>query len=99
MLRALRYTKQAEDDLLLIHSYIAQYSPRAAERFVTHLHETCVHLSEMPGMGVRRDELRQGLRQWVVSDYLILYRIDDTGIQVVRLVHGRRDLTKLVSER
>lgn len=53
----------------------------------------------MPGLGVSRDKLRPGLRQWVVSEYLILYRIDGDTIQVVRVVHGRRNLKKLFPAR
>ncbi len=95
----LSYTLQAEDDLLQIHAYIAEHSIQAATRFVASLHRHCLRLSERPGLGVNRDELRPGLRQWVVSEHLILYRIDSDGIQVVRIVHGRRDLKKLFPAR
>ena len=89
-----RYSQQAEDDLLQIHDHIAAHSIQAATRFVAHLHDNCVRLSEMPGVGVSRDKLRPGLRQWVVSEYLILYRLDADGLLVVRIIHGRRNLKK-----
>ena len=53
----------------------------------------------MPGLGVSHDHLRPGLRQWVVSEYLILYRLDADGILVVRVVHGHRDLKELFPAR
>ena len=53
----------------------------------------------MPGMGAPRDNLRPGLRQWVYGEYLILYQIDGGGIFVVRVVHGRRDLSKIFPSR
>lgn len=96
---AVRYSQQAEDGLLQIHGYNAAHSIQAASRFVTHLHDNCLRLSEMPGLGVSRDKLRPGLRQRVVSEYLILYRIDGDSIQVVRVVHGRRNLKKLFPAR
>ena len=88
----LRYSKLAENDLLEIHAYISNHSVRAATRFVALLHRNCLSLLERPGLGVRRDKLRPGLRQWVVREYLILYRIDGKDIQIVRIVHGRRNL-------
>ena len=39
-----------------------------------------------------RDDIRPGLRYWISGSYLLLYRITDGGVDIVRAVHARRDL-------
>jgi toxin ParE1/3/4 len=43
-------------------------------------------------MGATRDDIRPGLRMLISREYLVLYRVLDEEIEVVRVVHGRRDL-------
>jgi toxin ParE1/3/4 len=38
---------------------------------------------------------REGARSLVIERWLALYRIVEEGVQVVRIVDGARDLTKL----
>ncbi len=90
---ALRYSAEAELDLLAIHAYIAQHS--AASRTIRNIDKKCQLLAEMPGIGAPRDQIRLGMRLWTVGQYLVLYRVETDGIFVVRIVHGRRDLRKL----
>ena len=59
-------------------------------------------LTALPRIGVRRPDIRSGLRMLVQAPYLILYRIEpdtDEGevsmIEIVRVVDGRRELTHL----
>ena len=47
-------------------------------------------------MGPARDDIRPGLRYLVSGSYLLLYRIVGDDIEVVRAVHGRRDLYGLI---
>jgi toxin ParE1/3/4 len=47
-------------------------------------------------MGRERPDLRAGLRSFTVGSYLIIYRPLADGIEVVRVLHGARDLAKLV---
>jgi len=49
-------------------------------------------LADNPGLGRARDELRPGLRSFSAGRFLIFYRPLDNGIQVVRVVHGARDI-------
>jgi toxin ParE1/3/4 len=52
-------------------------------------------LAEQPGLGSRRDYIREGMRLWTMGVYLILYRIQAEGVEIVRVVHGRRDLKRI----
>ena len=49
-------------------------------------------------MGQLRDEIRPGLRCFVVSPYIFIfyYRLAGTTIQVVRMLHGARDVSAIV---
>ena len=57
--------------------------------------EAANHLVDHPEMGAARDDIRPGLRYLISGSYLLLYRITDAGVEVVRAVHGRRDLSNL----
>ncbi len=89
-----RYTKRprAEADLLEIWLYIAQDSPRAADRLLDRIEAQCRLLADNPRLGRARPEIAPDARAWIVGRYLILYRARDDGIEVVRVVHGAREI-------
>lgn len=62
---------------------------------MANLYEKSLLLSEHPGIG-RRDPERSELRIFVVGSYLIIYRELDGGVEVLRYVHGRRDLPNVI---
>ncbi len=87
---------EAQSDLDDIWEYIAKDNPPAADRLVDELHQQCTELAESPEHGKRRDELGVGLRSWPVrKTYLIFYRLTTDGTEVVRILHGARDLDEL----
>ena len=82
---------RAEIDLLEIWLYIAERSVSAANRMIDKLHSEAEILAEFPGFGQRRDDLRSGLRSWPVGKYIIFYVSTDSGIAIVRVLHGARN--------
>jgi toxin ParE1/3/4 len=52
----------------------------------------------MPGMGRKRDDLGKGLRSFPVKKYLIFYRQAKDDIEIVRVLHGSRNIEKFFSE-
>ena len=95
MTRRATRTRKADADLAQIVAYIGADSPRAAERFSAKLDGKGDLLAEFPGIG-RPDPKRPGRRVFSVGDYLIIYRETPDGIEVLRYVHGRRDLRRLL---
>ena len=91
-----RLTRRARQDVLHIWKYIADESEVAADRFVDLLTHYFALLGDNPHAGRRREDLRQGYRSFPVGEYLIFYRIVDPGIQILHVVHGRRDLASLL---
>ena len=86
---------QAAEDLETIWVYIAQDSRDAADRFVLYIQGVFESILMYPLSGRARPELRNDLRSAPYGNYLILYRPTDSGIDIVRIVHGARDLEAL----
>ncbi|MCI0438507.1 MAG: type II toxin-antitoxin system RelE/ParE family toxin [Chloroflexi bacterium] len=91
-----RASGEADEDLFDIWRYIAvRSSADRADRQGVRFHERFQFLAENPFIGRARPELAPGLRSFPVGSYLILYRPTDYGIEVVRVVHGSRDIEAL----
>ena len=92
-----RYTKRpkAEADLLEIWLYIAQDSPRAADRLLDRIETQCRLLADNPRLGRARPDVAPDARAWIVGRYLVLYRERDDGIEIVRVVHGARRVEQI----
>lgn len=90
------YTRRARQDLVEIGEYIAADNPRATDRAIDTLMDRAILLSANPQIGSLRAEIAEGLRLFPVGNYLILYREISVGIEVVRVLHGARDLERLL---
>jgi toxin ParE1/3/4 len=82
----------AETDILEIWDYIADDSLAAADRWVDQLGEQFRVLATQPMMGRARDELVPGVRSFPFGHYVVFYMPLDDGIDVVRVLHGARDI-------
>ena len=87
-----KFTIQASQDLDEIFNYIAQDNPTAAARWVYSLEEKCRMLSGTPNLGRRRHDLAPSLRGFPVGNYVIFYRPMPGGIEILRVLHGARDI-------
>jgi len=79
-------------DLAEIWAYIAQDSPRHADTFAGRINRGFQMLARRPEIGRARPELLTGLRSFPVGHYVIFYLPRSRGIEVVRVLHGSRDL-------
>ena len=86
---------EAETDLLEIWFYIAQDSPVNADRFLDKLKEKALKLCEYNEIGLDRSELAESLKSFPVDRYLLYYRPTSAGIELVRVLHGSRDINTL----
>ena len=89
------FSPSSRRDLQEILEYIAKDKPGAALHHVERLEEACWTLARSPFLGTARDELLPFLRSYTVGNYVIFYRPADDGVDVVRVVHGARDMGKL----
>lgn len=83
---------QAEADLVEIWVYIAEDNLIAADSLLDLIDEKLKTLADTPLMGRARDEILSGILSFAVGNYVIFYRPTDGGIEVVRVLHGARDL-------
>jgi toxin ParE1/3/4 len=90
-----RTRPQAEADLEEIWWYIAQDNPDAADAFLDQIEERCAVLAQFPLMGTDREDLLPFLRSLVVGSYAVFYLPVIDGIEIARVLHGRRDLDAL----
>ena len=82
-------------DLIGIWDRIAEDSERVADAFVDRIDEKLGILARQPKLGRTRDELMEGLRSSPVKSYVIFYLPLPDGIEVVRVLHGARDIEKI----
>ena len=54
-------------------------------------------LATQPMMGRARDELAPGVRSFPFGRYVVFYMPLDDGIDVVRVLHGARDIDAVFS--
>lgn len=85
-------TAQSEEDLIEIWLYIAQDNPAAADRVLDDIEQCFNMLVDNPQMGRYRPDIAPELRYFISGKYLILYRTLNDGVQIVRVIHGARDL-------
>jgi toxin ParE1/3/4 len=95
--RKLYLTARARQDVLEIEEYIAIDSPTAAVRFTDKLEQRWLLLRDNPNMGRKRTDLMPELRSVSEGDYLIFYRIIDKTIEIMRIVHGAREVEKIIT--
>ncbi len=88
----------AEVDLLEITSFVSSGDEALVRKFVARFTEVLDRLAEHPEMGRRRDDLRPGLRSVSFNPYLVIYQIQNNAVEVVRLLHGARDIEALFHE-
>jgi toxin ParE1/3/4 len=91
-----RLTESALRDMQEITEYLAKnYGFSQSERFVQKLNAKFAKIVTFPKMGKPRDEILPGSRMLSVDRYLILYVVIGDDVEIVRVVSGYRDLSKL----
>jgi plasmid stabilization system protein ParE len=96
-------TPQASEDLDAIWWIIAEESRDAAERVETEILVTCHRLARHPRMGTKRQDITMlPVRFWTITmfpNYVIVYRPETVPLQVVAILHGKRDLKEVLESR
>jgi toxin ParE1/3/4 len=82
-------------DLAEIWAYIAEGSPERADAFVDLVDSKFQALARRPGLGRRRPELNSDIRSLAVGRYVVFYLPLARGIEVVRVLHGSRDIESI----
>jgi toxin ParE1/3/4 len=95
---------QARRDLADAADYIARDNVDAARRFLEAAEAAFELLAAMPQMGTQctfRSPAAAGLRTWSIRgfrNYVVFYRPFEDGVDVVRVIHGARDIEAIFEE-
>ena len=91
----------AEQDLVDLVSYLAAENSRAAAEVLDHIEARFEALQSHPFVGrvPHNPKLTAlGYRVLVIDNYLVFYKVKGNAVLVHRILHGARDLLRLLSE-
>ena len=97
-MKPVRITPKADSDIDTCFAWIRKDNPAAALRLLDAIERSCDLLSGMPGIGSPRYaeiSLVHGVRMLPVAgfeNYLLFYIENEDSVDVIRLLHGARDL-------
>lgn len=91
---------EALEDLRNIRDFIAADNTQAADKLLDQFFEVFENLAKWPRQGhARADVTNRDVRFWPVGDYLVVYRENPKPLQIVAILHGARDVPKVIMNR
>ena len=95
-----RFTPEAEEDLFEIWCYIARDDVVAANRVESAVYAAWIFLAQEPWSGSPRKHVTAlPVHFWTVQqypNYVVVYRPETLPLEIVRILHGKRDLKRLL---
>jgi addiction module RelE/StbE family toxin len=84
----IRWSPEAAESFEAIYEYLTDDNPKAAQRVALHIYEAASSLANHPSRG--RVGRMDGTRELVLAPlpYLIVYRVNQIAVEIVRVVHG-----------
>lgn len=89
--------EEAIADLEEIGDYIALDNPVRARSFVARIKARCLAIGRNPMAARLRPQWGVGVRGIVFKRYLIAYRVEGDEVLILRVIHGARDIERLMS--
>ncbi len=87
-----KWSVPAKNDLKQIHDYIAKDSKYYAQNVIQEIVAKTETLIELPEVGRIVPEISdQNIRELIVYSYRLIYEISAAGIEILAIIHGRRD--------
>ncbi len=92
-------TYEAREDLTDIKRYLTREAGgRVANSTLKRIRDAFIFLNRTPGMGHLREDLTNApVKFWSVSSYLIIYNPAAQPIEIVRVLHGSREVEPLIT--
>ena len=93
-------TSKALRDLQDIWEFLSKDSFDHADRCLEDFYAAFNQLAGMPGIGHRRPDLTgKDVLFWKVHSFLVIYRRVSDPLMVVAILHGKRDVRKILRQR
>jgi toxin ParE1/3/4 len=94
------FTDEAKEDLADIRAYLKREAgPRIAKSTLNKIKDALIFLSHTPGAGHLREDLTNAsVKFWPVFSYLIVYDPATRPLEIIRILHGSRDVLAILSQ-
>jgi len=96
-------TPLAKADIFDIWCYLAGDSEDAADRVEQAIYDACALVARAPMRGHSRPDLTsRSLRFWTLTrypNYTVVYRPETAPLQVVAVLHGKRNIRRILKQR
>lgn len=89
---------EASQDLDEISNYFLSRNLEAGERWFQAFNQKCQQLVQFPMMAKSYSTIRFDLRGVPLDGFILLYRVKNDLVEIMRVVSGRRDLDTLFSD-
>lgn len=91
-------TKEAISDLFEIGEYIRSDNPERAFSFTNELLKQCHSLQKLPlAFPLVYRYANLNIRKKPYKNYLIFYRVQESDIEIIHIIHGARDYDDLLT--
>lgn len=91
-------SQTASRDLAEILDYFTNINIDAGERFIQEFEKKCKNIVNFPKLGRSYEDIAPFLRGLPIDGHIILYKVIDEEITIVRVVNGKRDLKSLFAD-
>jgi toxin ParE1/3/4 len=88
----------ASRDLNDIADYYAEHNVAAGDQFFRDFNRKCQQLVAFPNSGKSYASIRPDLRGISLEGHIIFYRVLEDGIEILRVISGRRNFPSLFEE-
>jgi toxin ParE1/3/4 len=94
-MNTVHFSPEAEQDLRDIFDYLNAHSQTAAEQLADSMDQRIAILAAHPAIGRDRGDLIKGLRSVAIGRYVLFFRLNSTTLEIVRFLHGARDIDSI----
>jgi toxin ParE1/3/4 len=95
-MRFFKITPEASRDMERIADNLANFSGLpSSDQFLSGITKAISKLTRFPHLGHQRDDLSPGIRNLIYKKYLILYRVNDKSLEILRVIQGSQNLENL----
>ena len=89
----IRFSHTAEQQLEEIWIYtLSEWSENQANRYVSEIEDAFKCLLDNPLIGKARPEIDIGLRSFAVQKHIVYYRVCETFIEIIGILHCHMDV-------
>lgn len=93
MAKKFKLTPEAKLDLKKIGRFTEkEWGKEQRNKYLAQLDTRIRNIAENPHLGRERPEIKAGYRGVNEGKHVIFYRIRDTGVEILRVLHGSMDI-------